>query len=81
MNKFEQLEKLQYLRQNNAITEQEFETEKKKILNDTSSEKTNRQSKKVKRKMKPWQIILITILIIVIRIYNSCFCYGSYRQL
>lgn len=73
MNKFEQLEKLQYLRQNNAITEQEFETEKKKILNDTSSEKTNRESKKVKQKMKPWQIILLIILTIVVRIYNNCF--------
>lgn len=74
MNKFEDLERLQYLRQNNAITEQEFEEEKKRILNDTSSENTNRESKKVKPKMKPSQIILVIILTIVFiavaRIYN-----------
>ena len=74
MNKFEDLERLQYLRQNNAITEQEFEEEKKKILNSTLSENTNRESKKVKPKMKPSQIILVIILTIVFiavaRIYN-----------
>lgn len=74
MSKFEDLERLQYLRQNNAITEQEFEEEKKRILNDTSSENTNRESKKVKPKMKPSQIILVIILTIVFiavaRIYN-----------
>lgn len=74
MSKFEDLERLQYLRQNNAITEQEFEEEKKRILNGTSSENTNRESKKVKPKMKPSQIILVIILTIVFitvaRIYN-----------
>lgn len=74
MSKFEDLERLQYLRENKAITDEEFETEKKKILNSTSSENTNRESKKVKPKMKPSQIILVIILtivfIIVARIYN-----------
>lgn len=74
MSKYEELEKLQYFRQNNAITEQEFETEKQRILNDTSSENPNRESKKVKPKMKPSQIILVIILTIVFitvaRIYN-----------
>ena len=74
MSKYEELERLQYLRQNNAITEQEFEEEKKRILNDTSSENPNRESKKVKPKMKPSQIILVIILTIVFitvaRIYN-----------
>lgn len=74
MNKVEELEKLQYLKQNNAITEQEFETEKQKILNNTSSENPNRESKKAKPKMKPSQIVLVIILTIVFvavaRIYN-----------
>lgn len=74
MNKFEDLERLQYLRENKAITEQEFEIEKQRILNDTSSENTNRESRKVKPKMKPSQIILVIILTIVFiavaRIYN-----------
>ena len=74
MSKFEDLERLQYLRQNNAITEQEFEEEKKRILNGTSSENTNRESKTVKPKIKPSQIILVIILTIVFitvaRIYN-----------
>lgn len=78
MNKFEKLERLQYLRQNNAITEKEFETEKKKILKDTSSEKTNIESKKVKQTMKLWQIVLMIILIIVARIYSNFFCNGCY---
>ena len=77
MSKYEELEKLQYFRQNNAITEQEFETEKQRILNDTSSENPNRESKKVKPKMKPSQIILVIILTIVFitvaRIYNIWF--------
>lgn len=74
MSKYEELEKLQYLRQNNAITEQEFETEKQRILNDTLSETINRESKKVKPRMKPSQIILVIILTIVFiavaRIYH-----------
>ncbi len=74
MSKYEELEKLQYLKQNNAITEQEFETEKQRILSDTSSENSNRETKKAKPKMKPSQIILVIILTIVFvavaRIYN-----------
>lgn len=70
MNKFEELEKLQYLKENKAITEQEFEIEKNKILNDTSNEETTRENKKAKAKIKPWQIILIIISSVVIRNYN-----------
>lgn len=74
MSKFEDLERLQYLRENKAITDEEFETEKKRILNSTSSENPNIESKKVKPKMKPSQIILVIILTIVFiavaRIYN-----------
>ena len=71
MNKFEELEKLQYLRKNNAITEQEFENEKQKILNNTSAERVATTNKKVKSKMQPWKIILIIVAIIVARIYNN----------
>lgn len=70
MNKFEELEKLQYLKENKAITEQEFEIEKNKILNDTSNEETTGENKKDKAKIKPWQIILIIISSVVIRNYN-----------
>ncbi len=81
MNKFEELERIQKLRQNNVLTEKEFEAEKQKILNDTSSEKPNRESKKVKQKMKPWQIIVMILLMIVVRIYSVRYQRGSYRQL
>ena len=76
MNKFEELEKLQYLRQSNAITEKEFENEKQKILNDTSAETINTTipNKKIKQKIKPWEIVLIIVLIVVVRIYKNCHC-------
>lgn len=76
MNKFEELEKLQYLKQNNAITDKEFENEKQKILNDTSAEtiNTNIPNKKAKQKIKPWEIVLIVVLIVIVRIYKNCHC-------
>ena len=69
MNKFEELEKLQYLKQNNAITDKEFENEKQKILNDTSAEtiNTNIPNKKAKQKIKPWEIVLIPLIPIQVK--------------
>ena len=74
MNKYEELEKLQNLRQNKAITEQEFETLKKSILNNNFSNTTykeNKKTEKVKHKMKALQIILKVVSIVLVRIYSS----------
>ncbi len=83
MNKFEELERIQKLRQNNVLTEQEFEFEKQKILNDTSADTNNTttQNEKLKQRIKPCEIVLIVVLIVVVRIYNVYYCQGSYKQL
>lgn len=81
MNKFEELERIQKLRQSNVLTEQEFEIEKQKILNDTSTEATNTTPNgKGKQKIKPWQIVVMIILIILARFYNSRSCERIYQQ-
>ncbi len=85
MSKIEDLEKLQQLKEKGALTDEEFEKEKKIILNDVLSDNTSTKSENVRKKMKPWQIILLIILIlifiIVVRIYNICNWQWSYKQL
>lgn len=78
MGKIEDLEKLQHLKEIGALTDEEFEKEKKIILSETSQ---NTSSKVNKPKMKLWQIIIMIILIIVARLYNICYCRRSYQQL
>ena len=50
MSKYEDLERLQKLKENGVLTEQEFEEEKKKILNEADNTKV--ETKKKKRKIK-----------------------------
>ena len=59
MEKFEELEKLQNLKSNGTITEEEFEIEKYKILNNTSD------NKKVKTGNKKSAIISIVLGLIM----------------
>lgn len=70
MSRIEDLEKLQRLKESGILTDEEFEKEKNLILNDASNQNTVRKHKKNRQKMKPWQIIVMIILIILARIYN-----------
>lgn len=70
MSRIEDLEKLQKLKESGMLTDEEFEKEKRIILSETSGNDTSRKNKKVKQKMKPWQIVVMIILVILARIYN-----------
>lgn len=59
MEKFEELEKLQNLKSNGTITQEEFEIEKQKILNNTSD------NTKVKTRNKKSAIISIVLGLIM----------------
>lgn len=81
-NKYDDIEKLLELKKKGTITEEEFETEKRKILNDTPNniENNDISNKKAKQKIKPWQIVVMIILIILARFYNSRSCERIYQQ-
>lgn len=79
-NKYDDIEKLLELKKKGTITEEEFEKEKKIILGETPQNTPNKVNTKVKQKMKPWQIIIMILLIIVARIYNICFYRGTYPK-
>ena len=70
MSRIEDLEKLQHLKESGILTDEEFEKEKRIILNDASSNNAKIEHKKVKQKIKPWQIVVMIILVILARIYN-----------
>ena len=84
MGKIDDLEKLQKLKEIGALTNEEFEKEKKAILNGNSSNTTykeSQQSEITKTKMKVWQIILLIISILLVRFCDNCYWNGSYRKL
>lgn len=74
MNKYEELEKLKHLKESGALTEEEFEKEKKTILSDTPNTNKIKENKTAKPKMTTGKIIGIIILVIVIRFYHICYC-------
>lgn len=77
MGKLEDLEKLQYLKESGALTDEEFEMEKRIILNDTlqnTSNKVNKQVKpKIKLKVKKKQILCIIgiISLLLVGLYGA----------
>lgn len=74
MNKLDELEKLQNLKDKGTITEEEFEKEKKIILNTTYSNimNNNQETNKFTKKQK---IISIVFCIISSIIYIGALCY------
>ena len=65
MGKYEELERLQKLKENGALTEEEFEKEKKIILSDTLNNNTNKVNQEVKQENKTWKVVKIVILIVL----------------
>lgn len=68
MGKIEDLEKLQKLKENKIITNEEFEIEKSKILNDTKNNKQSKSPIKIKFNYI-MAIFIILVFIIVIYLY------------
>ena len=69
--KYDDIDRLQKLKDNGAIDEKEFEIEKQKILTDGSEENTKKINVK-KIKIKRWQIIVVAIVIVsVVIIWNK----------
>lgn len=62
-SKYDDIDRIQKLKANNAIDEKEFEIEKQKILTDNSENNTKKTNGK-KIKIKRWQIIVAIIAII-----------------
>ena len=83
MGRIEDLEKLQKLKEIGALTEEEFEKEKKAILNNNSNTiyQENQQNNVPKKKLKIWQIVLIIMSILLVRFCDNCYWNGSYRKL
>ena len=82
-NKYKDIERLLELKNKGTITEEEFEQEKKAILNSNSntSYQENQQTGRPKKKIKVWQIILIILSILIVRFCYHCYWNGSYRKL
>ena len=82
-NKYNDIERLLELKNKGTITEEEFEQEKKAILNSNSntSYQESRQTERPKKKIKVWQIILLIISILLVRFCCNCYWNGSYRKL
>lgn len=87
MGKYEELEKLQKLKEDGILTEQEFETEKQKILNeDNSTEKKEAEKKETEKKpaekkenkekkkanKKATKVFIITYVIVIAIIIALC---------
>ena len=69
--KYDDIDRLQKLKDNGAIDEKEFEIEKQKILTDDSEKNTKKINVK-KIKIKRWQIIVAAIVIVsVVIIWNK----------
>ena len=79
-NKYKDIERLLELKNKGTITEEEFEQEKKSILNNNYTQES-RQTERPKKKIKVWQIILLIISILLVRFCCNCYWNGSYRKL
>ena len=79
-NKYKDIERLLELKNKGTITEEEFEQEKKSILNNNYTQES-RQTETPKKKIKVWQVILIIISILLVRFCCNCYWNGSYRKL
>ena len=79
-NKYNDIERLLELKNKGTITEEEFEQEKKSILNNNYTQES-RQTERPKKKIKVWQIILLIISILLVRFCCNCYWNGSYRKL